>query len=138
MNFDRRSGLAESTTAVPCGKTALHVPGQSIPAGAELTRPCPVPPATTATLYKGTVEKPASTCVSAAIRTEQLAPVHAPLKPAQLKPPQAPPNPVKFQPESDVASSRTAVPSGKSAAQVRGQSIPAGSLRTAPAPNSEI
>jgi hypothetical protein len=38
------AGVAESTTVMPAGKLAVHVLGQSMPAGDDDTRPVPVPP----------------------------------------------------------------------------------------------
>src|SRR5690348_6293886 len=43
MNLEDASGCAVSVSAVPTGKAMLHEPGQSIPAGMEVTRPEPVP-----------------------------------------------------------------------------------------------
>jgi len=49
----------------------------------------------------------------------------------------APPNPEKLYPEAGVADRVTIVPSLKFAAQVVGQSIPAGLLVTVPLPETE-
>src|SRR6202011_349070 len=203
LNFESASGEADSASAVPSAKLPSQVPGQSIPAGTDMTRPRPVPPATTTTLNVGIAANAASTRVSAERCSAQLPPLQAPENARKLNPAagvavretslpalnvaeqirgqsmpagldsteplpetctarftgrctkvaqaetslesvrvhegplQAPPNPAKSQPAGAEASRRTAVPGGKSAEHVRGQSIPAGSLRTVPPPFSE-
>jgi len=83
--------------------------------GVEKTRP---PPSTWTSSWTGSRTKVATVAASAPSATVQPLLAHAPS------------NPLKPQPAAAEARRLTGVPSGKSAAQIRGQSMPGGSLRT--------
>jgi len=95
--------------------------GQEIPAGALVTVPLPVG---LTVRTAGTAVKLAETIVSAARVIWQL--------PVPLHPP--PLHPAKLNPGAGVDANVTCVPTGKGAAQVVGQVMPAGALVTVPPP----
>src|SRR5436853_496337 len=118
-NVEPAAADAVNLSAVPGAKMAEHTPGQSMAPGVEKTRP---PPPTWTASWTGFWTKVATAAASAPSATVQPLPAHAPS------------NPVKPQPAAAEAKRLTGVPSGKSAAQIRGQSMPGGSLRTSPDP----
>jgi hypothetical protein len=109
---------AVSVTVVVDGKLALHVPGQVMPAGDEVTVPVPVPAVATVSvlLPAAAVLNVAVTFCAALIVTVQVvvAPVQAPVQPANVLPVAA------------AAVSVTAVPLANVAVHVVPQLMPAG------------
>lgn len=97
-------GAAVNVTTLPWSKLALHVAPQSIPAGADVTLPVPVPKAATvsATLLGASAVKLALTLWSVAIVKVQTEAV-----PADA---QSPPQLAKAKPLSGVACKVTVVP----------------------------
>lgn len=81
-------GVAVRVTTVPCAKVAEHCPVvQPMPAGAELTVPCPLPARLTVSAYWGTGEKVAVTAVAALTVSAQVpVPEQAPLQPMKTEP----------------------------------------------------
>jgi hypothetical protein len=117
------SGLAERVTLLPKGKLLEHVGPQSIPAGALVTVPLPVPILLTVRLT-GCKANMAVTVVAADRET-----MHGPV------PEQPPPlHPKKVEPVVATAESVTLLALGKLPVQVEPQLIPAGELVTVPVP----
>src|SRR5439155_17705921 len=100
-NVDPLAALAVSVTPVPLGYDAAHVAPQSIPAGAEVTAPAPVPDLPTVRVNCCTL-KLAVTVVAAVGVTVQ---VPVPEQPPPLQP-------SNVEPALGVAVSVTAVPLG--------------------------
>ena len=121
-NFESASAAADRVTAVSTGKIVPQVPGQSMPAGLEVTRPTPLPAVTTVTLNVGISANAAETDAGAVRRSEHDGPVHPPEKPANVEPTVA--EAVKV----------TAVPGAKMAEHTPGQSMAAGVETTEPPP----
>jgi hypothetical protein len=119
------SGAAVNTTAVPLGKPAVQLPGQSIPAGVLVTVPAPVPALVTVSwIGEAVAVKVAVTDVAALREMVQvvLVPVHPPNHSANL------------EPDLAAAVSLTDVPGVNFAAHVLPQLTPEGLLVTVPAP----
>jgi hypothetical protein len=111
-------------TLVPLAKEALQVLPQSMPAGALIAVPEPVPDLVTVRPKKETgVLKVAVTKCDVAMFTVQ-----------EPVPVQSPPHPLKVEPALGVAVSVTKVPLVNEARQVAGQLMPAGVLLTVPVP----
>jgi hypothetical protein len=119
------AGIALRFTAAPTVKRAEQMPGQSIPAGVEVTRPAPDPPSETDTrnICGGSEAKVALTEESPSSVM-----LHAPV------PEHAPDQPAKALPDAGVAVSATGVPAANDAAHCVPQSMPAGFETTAPLP----
>jgi hypothetical protein len=119
--------VAVSVTWEPTVNFALHVGGQTIPAGLLVTVPVPVPARLTlskSVFWTIVLLNTAVTCSLALSVTTQLElpPVHAPVHPAKDE----------FVPA--VAVRVTSVPGSKSALHVEPQLMPAGLLETLPWP----
>src|SRR5207237_10193547 len=90
--LELESGTALNDTPDPDGAVMLHVPGQSIPAGDEVTRPDPLPVNGNATVMRPVgggpdVEKVAVTSRSVSIvRVQSPVPEHSPCQPAKVDP----------------------------------------------------
>src|ERR1700743_2398026 len=118
------SGAAVKTTAVPLGKLAVQLSGQSIPAGLLVTVPAPVPALVTVSwIGEAVVLKVAVTVVAAFNEMVQVA----------LVPLQPPDHPVNLEPDLAAAVSLTDVPGVNFAAHVPPQLTPEGLLVTVPA-----
>src|SRR5439155_19263290 len=102
---------------------AVQMPPQSMPAGALVTVPIPVPLGTTVTAKLCTAKVAVTVVAAVTVTTQESVP-------AQVSPLQ----PVKTDPTAGVAVSVTTVPLTKLAVQVGPQSMPAGVLDTVPAP----
>src|SRR5207253_2754526 len=113
----------DNCTTVPSANEPEQLVPQSIPGGAEATRPDPVPFRATVSVCGGSFTNVAHTVMSAATCV-----THAP------GPPQAPLQVSNRQPDAGVAESVTFVPSANAAEQAMPQSIPAGDETTLPAP----
>src|ERR1700722_9266710 len=118
------SGVGVNTTAVPLGKLAVQLPGQSIPAGVLVTAPAPVPTLFTVSWMGAIVLKVAVTDVAAFREMVQV--VLVPLQP--------PDHAAKLEPDLAAAVSLIDVPGVNSAAHVLPQLTPEGLLVTVPAP----
>jgi hypothetical protein len=118
----RGSGVGVRATTVAPGNVNEQVAPQSIPAGALVTLPVPLPDFVTESPKLPRL-KVAVTALAAFIVTEQApVPEHAPLQPANTEPGEA------------LLVSETTVPDTKSWLHVPPQLIPAGLLVTVPAP----
>jgi hypothetical protein len=118
VSREMTSGAAESATLVPSANIAEQQPGQSMPAGAEVTRPPPFPVRKTFSARGGIAVKVANTPASVDMRTRHEEPL------------QAPPNPEKAKPAAGTAVNCTTAVSTKLAEQDCGQVMPAGALVT--------
>jgi hypothetical protein len=119
------SGAAVNTTAVPLGKPAVQLSGQSIPAGLLVTVPAPVPALVTVSwIGEAVVLKVAVTVVAAFNEM-----VHVALVPLQ-----PPDHSANLEPDLAAAVSLTDVPGVNFAAHVLPQLTPAGLVVTVPAP----
>jgi phage tail protein X len=116
-------GVAVSVTLVPVLKFAEHVPGQLIPAGLLVT--VPVPTTVTETVATVGVNVAVTDVSDVRVITHVPVPEHPP-----------PLQPVKVKSVPGVAVSVTLVLSGKGAAHVPGQLMPAGLLVTVPVPTT--
>ena len=120
---DPASGVAVRVTVDPCVNTSLQSMPQSMPAGALVTVPAPVPPIVTSS-EAGMGSKVAVTAADVdSVTTQSSGPVHPP-----------PVHPANVEFASGTACSVTWVSAGNVAAHVVPQSMPAGSLVTVPAP----
>ena len=117
-----------SVTWAPGAKVAEQLDPQSIPAGALVTVPPPLPARTTVRVTVATGSNIAVTDSAALIVTWQ-----EPLP--EQPPPDQPPN---VEPAAGVAVSVTIVPSSNDAEQVEPQSIPEGELVTDPEPVPDV
>jgi hypothetical protein len=79
-SFDPADSLR--VTLVPCGKTALHVAGQLIPAGLLVTAPVPEPVIETVSVSPG-VNAAESDSFPVIIKLQLLLPEQAPLHPSK-------------------------------------------------------
>lgn len=118
------SGVGVNTTAVPLGKLAVQLPGQSIPAGVLVTAPAPVPTLFTVSWMGAIVLKVAVTDVAAFREMVQV--VLVPLQP--------PDHAANLEPDLAAAVSLTDVPAVNFAAHVLPQLTPEGLVVTVPAP----
>jgi hypothetical protein len=123
VNVEPVAGAAVSVTVVPWPNVPVHVAPQSIPAGADVTVPTPVPAFVTASAYVFSVN----------VAVTEFAPVIATVQvPVPLQPP--PLQPVNVVPVAGAAVSVTVVPWPNVPVQVAPQSIPAGADVTVPTP----
>jgi hypothetical protein len=108
--------------AVLCGKLAVHVVGQLIPAGLLVTTPVPLPAVVTVNDSVAGLNVAVTFSAAAMVRLQLAVPE------------QAPPHPAKTELPPAAAVSVTFVFWGKFALHVVGQLIPAGLLVTIPLP----
>jgi hypothetical protein len=111
------------------GKSAVQVPGQSIPAGLLVTVPVPVPVLCTVTWVGEAVELNVALTVDAAFR-ERVQVAEVPL--------QAPVHSASLDPDAAAAVSLTDVPLLNFAVHVVPHLIPAGLLVIVPAPDPAL
>jgi hypothetical protein len=130
LNRDWPAGAAVSVTWVPFANAAEQLDPQSIPAGALVTVPPPLPARTTVRVSGGAGER-----VNVAVTV-----VSEPSVSWQVPVPEQPPpdQSVNVEPAAGVAVSVTTVPSLNDAEQLEPQSIPEGELVTDPEPVPDV
>jgi hypothetical protein len=129
-NLEPLLAAAERVTVVPSANVASQFPPQSMPAGCDVTRPEPLPPRVTVSLWLAVGG--GGSCSNVAV-TLALEAIWQPPFPEQ-----SPLHPANRQPAAGAADKPTLVPLAKEAAQVAPQSMPAGVDVTRPLPATRI
>jgi hypothetical protein len=124
-NVEVASAAAVNTTDVPYAMGAEHVAPQSMPAGADVTVPAPLPSFVTVRVSSSTAN------VAVTETAADIVTVH--VEPLPLQPP--PLHPLNVEPTYGVAVNVTLVPAASGAEHVAPQSIPAGLEVTLPLPS---